>query len=91
MKAFYQQLKVPGEAKLVVRHLGADHQTDGWEYHEDGQRQKVAGNGWSTMGHFWGQKGIPMKIKRPVFLGLVYNSHLSGGEAWLPTQQLRDQ
>eukprot|EP00959_Pyramimonas_sp_CCMP1952_P466454 9489970-Pyramimonas_sp.AAC.1 len=32
-----------------------------------------------------------MKIKRPVFLGLVYNSYSSGGEAWLPTQSLYDQ
>eukprot|EP00959_Pyramimonas_sp_CCMP1952_P158513 3315427-Pyramimonas_sp.AAC.1 len=57
MKAFYQQLKVPGEAKLVVRHLGAYHQTDGWEYHEYGQRQQVARSGWAAMGHFWGQRG----------------------------------
>ena len=67
---------------MIVRHLGAWHHVDGHERVEIQQRREAALLGWQAMGKFWISKDSPARVKKAVFLSLVYNTHLSGGEAW---------
>ena len=72
-----------GQAKIVVRHLGAWYHVNNSETVDVQARIRAGRIGWSAMGRFWTQNGIPFHVKRCVFYSMVYNSTLCGGETWV--------
>eukprot|EP00971_Amphidinium_carterae_P352980 6492786-Amphidinium_carterae.1 len=71
-----------GEVCLSLLHLGHRHHTEGLFHHELHGRIQAARVGWCSMGRFWSNKRVPLAFKRLVFLSVVHNTLLSGGEVW---------
>eukprot|EP00959_Pyramimonas_sp_CCMP1952_P066001 1377894-Pyramimonas_sp.AAC.1 len=43
--------------------------------------------GWYSMGAFWSFSGVPRRLLRATFINKIYNTALSGIEAWVPTKR----
>ena len=84
MKTLQAQDAVQGKVKSVARYLGSWLAWNGTLTVTFKKRIDAVHEAYWTCKGFWGRK-VPLTVKRGTFIGLVYNTALSGLEAEVPT------